>query len=151
MDTVDILTHVINTLTANRGALNSEVFSDRTISKVTFGGDVQNTNVISGGHGVHTAGTIGAEGDNGIGITGVAQDVRIMPLRVCSRFAAGEDSRCPNSSIVAAINYAGEKGARVANISLVSTAFSQAEVNALAANPNVLFVISAGNDGVCDC
>ncbi len=114
----------------------------------TIDGDPTDEDLRSGGHGVHTAGTIGAEGDNGIGITGVAQDVRIMPLRVCSRFAAGEDSRCPNSSIVAAINYAGAKGARVANISLVSTAFSQAEVNALAANPNVLFVISAGNDGV---
>jgi subtilisin family serine protease len=111
-------------------------------------GDPTDDDLRSGGHGVHTAGTIGAEGDNGVGITGVAQDARLMPLRVCSRFAALESSRCPNSSIVAAINYAGAKGARVANISLVSTAFSQAEVNALAANPNVLFVISAGNDGV---
>jgi subtilisin family serine protease len=111
-------------------------------------GDPTDDDLRSGGHGVHTAGTIGAEGDNGVGITGVAQDVRIMPLRVCAHFAVSEDSRCPSSSIVAAINYAGAKGARVANISLVSTAFSQAEVNALAANPNVLFVISAGNDGV---
>jgi subtilisin family serine protease len=111
-------------------------------------GDPTDDDLRTGGHGVHTAGTIGAEGDNGVGITGVAQDVRIMPLRVCAHFAVSEASRCPNSSIVAAINYAGAKGARVANISLVSTAFSQAEVNALAANPNVLFVISAGNDGV---
>jgi subtilisin family serine protease len=111
-------------------------------------GDPTDDDLRSGGHGVHTAGTIGAEGDNGIGITGVAQKAQLMPLRVCSRFAVSEDSRCPNSAIVAAINYAGAKGARVANISLVSTAFSQAEVNALAANPNVLFVISAGNDGV---
>ncbi|WP_406695340.1 hypothetical protein V5E97_30380 [Singulisphaera sp. Ch08] len=48
MDTVDILAHVVNTLTANRGALNSNVYVDRTISKVTFGGDVVNTNVLSG-------------------------------------------------------------------------------------------------------
>jgi hypothetical protein len=48
MDTVDILAHVINTLTANRGALNSNVFVDRTISKVTIGGDVVNTNVVTG-------------------------------------------------------------------------------------------------------
>lgn len=51
-----------------------------------FDGNPTDGDLISGGHGVHTAGTIGAEGDNGIGITGVAQDVRIMPLRVCSRF-----------------------------------------------------------------
>ncbi len=48
MDTVDILSHVVNTLSANRGALNSNVYVDRTISKVTFGGDVVNTNVLSG-------------------------------------------------------------------------------------------------------
>jgi subtilisin family serine protease len=111
-------------------------------------GNPTDDDLLSGGHGVHTAGTIGAEGDNGVGITGVAQDARLMPLRVCSRFAATEDSRCPNSAIVAAINYAGTKGARVANMSLTSTAFSQVEVNALAANPTVLFVIAAGNDGV---
>jgi subtilisin family serine protease len=110
-------------------------------------GNPTDGDLVSGGHGVHTAGTIGAEGDNGIGITGVAQDVRIMPLRVCSRFPLQEDSRCPNSSIVAAINYAGAMGARVANMSLTSTSASQAQVNAIAANPDVLFVISAGNDG----
>jgi subtilisin family serine protease len=111
-------------------------------------GDPTDDDLRSGGHGVHTAGTIGAEGDNGVGVTGVAQDVRIMPLRVCSRFAVSEESRCPNSAIVAAINYAGAKGARVANLSLTSTAFSQMEVNALAVNPGVLFVIAAGNDEV---
>jgi subtilisin family serine protease len=56
-----------------------------------------------GGHGVHTAGTIGAEGNSGIGITGVAPNVRIMPLRVCSR-AQGEDdcpsSKCPLSRVI---------------------------------------------------
>jgi hypothetical protein len=48
MDTVEILTHVINTLEANRGALHSNVFVDQTISRVQFGGDVVNTNVLTG-------------------------------------------------------------------------------------------------------
>jgi hypothetical protein len=48
MDTVSILTHVINTIEANRGALNSNVFVDQTISRVHFGGDVVNTNVETG-------------------------------------------------------------------------------------------------------
>lgn len=110
-------------------------------------GDPTDDDLLSGGHGVHTAGTIGAAGDNGVGITGVAEDVRIMPLRVCAHFPSLGDSRCPISSQVAAINYAGEEGARVANMSLGSTDFSQAQVNAIAANPDVLFVVSAGNDG----
>ncbi len=48
MDTVSILTHVIMTLRANRGALNSQIISDRDIGQAIFGGDVVNTNVLSG-------------------------------------------------------------------------------------------------------
>lgn len=105
-------------------------------------------NLLSGGHGVHTAGTIAAAGNNGVGITGVAQNVRVMPLRVCANSPANSNqARCPVSSQVAAINYAGAKGARVANISLGGTSFQQTVVNAIAANHDTLYVISAGNDG----
>ena len=48
MDKVNILTHVINDLKANRGALNSRVLVGRTISKATIGGDVVNTDVETG-------------------------------------------------------------------------------------------------------
>jgi subtilisin family serine protease len=116
-------------------------------SAPTADGDPTDDDPFNGGHGVHTAGTIGAAGNNGVGITGVAQNVRIMPLRVCSRFPSDSTNRCPLSSILSAINYAGTKGARVANMSLGGNTFTQTEVNAIAANPNVLYVISAGNDG----
>ena len=110
--------------------------------------DPTDDNLISGGHGVHTAGTMGAAGNNGVGITGVAQNVRIMPLRVCANSAANEDeTRCPFSSQIAAINYAGAMGARAANMSLGGTTFNAPERDAIAANPQTLFVISAGNDG----
>jgi subtilisin family serine protease len=113
----------------------------------TSDNDPTDDNLISGGHGVHTAGTMGAAGNNEVGITGVAQNVRIMPLRVCANSAASEDeTRCPFSSQIAAINYAGEMGARVANMSLGGTSFNTAERDAIAANPQTLFVISAGND-----
>lgn len=110
-------------------------------------GDPTDDDVLSGGHGVHTAGTMGAAGDDGNGIVGVAQNVRIMPLRVCSRFATLDDSRCPTSAQVAAINYAAAMGARAANMSLGSTSPSTAVRNAIAAAEETLFVISAGNDG----
>lgn len=110
-------------------------------------GNPTDEDLITGGHGVHTAGTIGAEGNNNIGITGVAQDVSIMPLRVCSRFPIQEKSSCLISSVVAAINYAKAKGARVANMSLGGNNGFQSEVNAIAEAKETLFVISAGNDG----
>jgi len=110
-------------------------------------GDPTDEDLLSGGHGVHTAGTIGAKGNDGVGITGVARNVRIMPLRACSRFAKTSDSRCPVSSQIAAIDYAAAKGARVVNMSLSGTDFSTAQVNKMAAHPNLLFIVSAGNDG----
>jgi hypothetical protein len=48
MDTTDILSNVLNTLQANRGAINSNVYINRTISQVRFGGDVDNTNILTG-------------------------------------------------------------------------------------------------------
>jgi len=48
MDTVEIRAHVINTLMANRGALNSNVAVDRAITREDFGGDVNNTRVLTG-------------------------------------------------------------------------------------------------------
>jgi len=114
----------------------------------TSDSDPTDDNLISGGHGVHTAGTMGAAGNDGVGITGVAQNVRIMPLRVCANSVASEnETRCPFSSQIAAINYAGAMGAKAANMSLGGTTFNTPERDAIAANPQTLFVISAGNDG----
>ncbi len=108
--------------------------------------DPTDDNILAGGHGVHTAGTVGAAGGNSTGITGVAQDARIMPLRVCSYSLAAGNVICPIASEVAAINYAGRNGARVANLSLGGTTATPSVLQALAQNPGTLYVISAGND-----
>jgi thermitase len=121
-------------------------FVGESTSAPTEDNDPTDSNVISGGHGVHTAGIIGAAGNDGTGISGVAQNVRIMPLRVCTNVPSTNEAGCLTSAIIAAINYAGVKGARVANLSLGGTVYSQAEVNAFAANPGTLYVIAAGND-----
>ncbi len=108
--------------------------------------------IPEGGHGTHTAGTIAAEGNNGIGITGVAQKATIMPLRVCGWSPSSNSGkggvRCPFSSQIAGINYAGANGAKIANMSLGGTSQSLLVRDALAANPQTLFVIAAGNDNV---
>lgn len=93
-------------------------------------------------HGTHTAGTIGAAGDNGIGIAGVSQNAVIMPLQVCPSVGG-----CAISNQINAIVYAAAMGAKVANISIGGTAFSQSRRDAIAAAPGILFSVSAGNDG----
>jgi hypothetical protein len=48
LDTVTIRSHFIESLQANRGALNSSVLVDRQIGQLTFGGDVVNSQFRSG-------------------------------------------------------------------------------------------------------
>jgi subtilisin family serine protease len=96
------------------------------------------------GHGTHVAGTIGAEGNNARGVTGVNWDVSIMPLR-----AANAVGTVPNAAVVDAIAYACANGADVVNGSFGSSRFSQAIADAVVdpACANTLFSFSAGNDG----
>ena len=94
---------------------------------------------------MHVAGTVAAQGDNGVGVTGVAQDVRLMPVRVC------ENRSCTLSTILEGINYAGRTGARAANISITGF-FTDPSIEltlttAFAANPGTLYVAAAGNNG----
>ena len=93
-------------------------------------------------HGTHVAGTIAARGDNGIGITGVAWEASIMPLRALDAVGTGT-----NAGITDAFTYAAANGAKVVNASLGGGPRSQAQSDAITNNPNTLFVIAAGNDG----
>ncbi|MFQ5427434.1 MAG: S8 family peptidase [Thermodesulfobacteriota bacterium] len=98
------------------------------------------------GHGTHTAGTIGAVGNNGIGVTGVNWNVKIMPLKVFKVFY-GAFCSATSSDIVAAVNYYADMGVRVSNNSYGSTSFTQAEKDAIEAS-NSVFAAAAGNDNV---
>ena len=71
------------------------------------------------GHGTHVAGTIGAAGNNGIGVTGVAWNVKLMPVRVFD----GEGV-ATSADIAEGFVYAGRMGARIANYSGGGTTFS---------------------------
>lgn len=110
-------------------------------SGATYDGDPTDTSP-DGGHGTHVAGTIAATRNNGRGIAGVAPGVQLMPLRVCG----GTPFTCPGSALVAAINYAGRKGAKVVNMSLSSTQQTNVFRDAMASWPNTLFVVAAGNE-----
>jgi subtilisin family serine protease len=90
------------------------------------------------GHGTHVAGTIGAEGNNGEGITGVNWRVKVMPLRVGNTTLSG-------AAIYQAFRYACAKGARVVNGSFGGDASDGLIRMAIAECPGTLFVFSAGN------
>jgi len=96
------------------------------------------------GHGTHVAGIIAADGDNGIGIRGVADNVRIMAVK-----ASGSSGIFNTSDIVEAINYAVANGADVINMSFGGISKSTIEQEALeiAFNSAVL-VASAGNSSL---
>jgi subtilisin family serine protease len=95
------------------------------------------------GHGTHVAGTIGAIGDNGIGITGVAQRAEIMPLKFLRADGTGTAA-----DAIGAILYATQNGADILNNSWGGEDFSQALEDAVAASDaaGALFVAAAGND-----
>ena len=65
------------------------------------------------GHGTHVSGTIAQRTNNGLGVTGLAYGVKIMPLRVLDFQGAGDAS-----AIARAIRFAAKNGANVINMSL---------------------------------
>jgi subtilisin family serine protease len=95
------------------------------------------------GHGTHVAGTIGARGNNGIGVAGVSWGSKVMPLR-----ALDADGNGTVADVVDAYAYAAAEGAPIVNASLGATGFSFTEYDTLRNLPNTLFVVAAGNDGV---
>lgn len=94
------------------------------------------------GHGTHVSGTIAARANNGAGVAGLAYDSRVMPLRVLDADGSGSVA-----DAIDAYTFAGRHGARVLNASLGGASSSRAERDAIAAFPNTLFVVAAGNGG----
>lgn len=104
------------------------------------------------GHGTHVAGTIGASGNNGAGVTGVNWNVTMMALRWSDADGSGYIS-----DVVQTIQYAvqaKQRGVdiRVLNASYGSSSYSQAEYDAIQAawSNGILFVAAAGNGGSDD-
>lgn len=111
-----------------------------------------------GGHGLHVAGTIGAVGNDAVGVTGVNWTVRIRPVRVLNSggtgtwydvaqgilYAAGLPADNGSGGTVPAVT-----PARIINLSLGgptnNTALQNAVTSASAAG--VLLIAAAGNDG----
>ena len=76
-------------------------------------------NPVPDEHGTHVAGIIGAEGNNGIGISGVTWDVQLMPLDVFGREGDGSAGMFEFwYTVLDAVDYAVDNGADIINMSL---------------------------------
>jgi thermitase len=93
------------------------------------------------GHGSHVAAIVAAR-QGRRGITGVAPDARILPLRVLDENGEGW-----TDDVVAAYAYAGARHVGVVNASLGGDTTSSAESEAFTSHPQTLYVVAAGNDG----
>ncbi len=107
-----------------------------------------NNDVIGKGgdakHGTHVAGIIAAKRGNGIGMDGVADNVRIMSIRA----VPNGDER--DKDIANAIRYAVDNGAKIINMSFGKSYSPDKkavdEAMQYAASKNVLLIHAAGND-----
>ena len=95
------------------------------------------------GHGTHVAGIIGAVGNNGVGVSGVSQHTRLMPLRFMDATGNGY-----TSDAVRAIDYAVRHGAKILNDSWDGAAADPTLATALerARAAGVIVVVAAGNE-----
>jgi thermitase len=108
----------------------------------------------AGGHGTHTAGTIGAVGNNARGVVGVNWNVKIMAIKIYSPL--GTDST--SAMLINAYNYVRLMKNRGVNIRVTNNSYGdcgeacgydQATKDALDAmgNAGILNVFAAGNNG----
>ena len=97
------------------------------------------------GHGTHCAGNVGAVGQNGVGTSGIAQEVSLMALRVLDENGYGETAWG-----MQAIDWAVENGAHIISASWGSSGLTDEdllmkEAIARAQAKGILFVAAAGN------
>ncbi len=96
------------------------------------------------GHGTHVAGIIAAEGNNGVGIIGVAWHAQVMAVKGLDDQGQGLDS-----TLAPAIIYAAANGADVISASWGGPGYSQTIADAVsyAYNLGAVIVVAAGNNG----
>jgi serine protease len=104
------------------------------------------------GHGTHVSGTIGQLTNNGVGVAGMAYNVRIMPVKViddawdCLFNSPGFGT---DDTVARGIRYAADAGAHVINLSIGRTSGGPApaitEAIRYAVSRGVFVAVAAGN------
>lgn len=108
-----------------------------------FAGVSTNNPMDDNEHGTHCSGTIGAKGNDGVGIVGVNWNTSILPVKFLSGSGSGT-----LADAVKAIQYATLMKANVMSNSWGGGGFTQTMFDAIVAakNQGLLFVAAAGND-----
>ncbi|MGI2901767.1 S8 family serine peptidase [Tolypothrix sp. VBCCA 56010] len=106
-----------------------------------FDGNDNNTLDVAG-HGTHVSGTIAGENNN-FGVTGIAYDAKIMPVKVLDDSGSGS-----YDAIAQGIRYAADNGANVINLSLGGSYPDSGLESALkyASSKGAIVVMAAGNE-----
>lgn len=109
-------------------------------------GRASSNTMASHWHGTHVSGTIAATQNNGVGIAGVANNVKIMALRTVP-----DNSDELDSNVVESFKYAAENGAKVINCSFGKSnneggMVVRDVINEIGEKYGVLVVVSSGND-----
>jgi subtilisin family serine protease len=97
-------------------------------------------------HGTQVAGLIAAASNNGIGIVGVAPDVRLMAYKACWQPSASSAGRCNSFTIAQAIADALAARAQVINLSLVGPSDPLLEALINKATGSGVIVVGAVSD-----
>lgn len=94
------------------------------------------------GHGTHVAGLIGAITNNSIGVSSIAKNVKLMPIKVF------EGNTTSMSTVIKGIEYAVDQGVDVINLSLgsYSNMKSLEDVIQYASSKGVIVIGASGND-----
>ena len=95
------------------------------------------------GHGSHVAGTIGASGNNGVGVAGVNWQVSILPIKFLDAQGSGS-----LQGAIDAIEYAKKMKVSIINASWGGNHFSQLLSDSVKStgDAGIIFVAAAGND-----
>ncbi|NQZ00519.1 MAG: S8 family serine peptidase [Bdellovibrionales bacterium] len=155
----DMHTDLINNLWRNSGETGKDIRgNDKSTNGIDddkngYIDDVHGFNFVGNnhdlsdnhGHGTHIAGIIGAEGGNGVGISGVAPKVSLMILKYYDPKAPGINNLM---NTVKAIDYAVRNGAHIINYSGGGLEPSPQEKAAIARaeKRGILVVAAAGNE-----
>ncbi|GLY49381.1 S8 family serine peptidase [Lentzea sp. NBRC 102530] len=111
------------------------------VAEKNFTDSPDNTDEV--GHGTHVASTIASRGEQ---YRGVAPDAEILDGKVC------HPGGCPDSAILAGMQWAADQGAQVVNMSLGGGDTPEIDpieeaLNRISRDSGVLFVVAAGNSG----